>query len=32
MLNNQGFKFIIAVFGVVLWFFPQAALGEDSDV
>ena len=32
MLNNQGFKFIIAVFGVVLWFFPQAALGEDTEV
>ena len=32
MLNNQRFKFIIAVFGVVLWFFPQAALGEDTEV
>ena len=32
MLNNQGFKFVIAVFGVVLWFFPQAALGEDTEV
>ena len=32
MLNNQGFKFIIAVFGVVLWFFPQAVLGEDTEV
>ena len=32
MLNNQGFKFIIAVFGVVLWFIPQAALGEDTEV
>ena len=32
MLNNQAFKFIVAVFGVVLWFFPQAALGEDTEV
>ena len=32
MLNNQGFKFIIAVFGVGLWFFPQTALGEDTEV
>ena len=32
MLNNQRFKFVIAVFGVVLWFFPQAALGEDTEV
>ena len=32
MLNNQEFKFIFAVFGVVLWFFPQAALGEDTEV
>ena len=32
MLNNQWFKFIIAVFWVVLWFFPQAALGEDTEV
>ena len=32
MLNNQGFKFIFVVFGVVLWFIPQAALGEDTEV
>ena len=32
MLNNQGFKFIFAVFGIVLWFIPQAALGEDTEV
>ena len=32
MLNNWGFKFVFAVFGVVLWFFPQAALGEDTEI
>jgi wobble nucleotide-excising tRNase len=32
MLDNRGFKAVVAFVGVVLWFFPQAALGEDTEV
>ena len=32
MLDNQGFKVVVAFVGIVLWFFPQAALGEDTEV
>ena len=32
MLNNRGFKFIIVVVGIMLWFFPQGALGEDTEI
>ncbi len=32
MLGNRGVKVIIAFVGIVLWFFPQAALGEDTEV
>ena len=32
MLDNRGFKAVVAFVGVVLWFFPQTALGEDAEV
>jgi chromosome segregation ATPase len=32
MINNKGFKFIIVIVGVMLWFFPQGALGEDTEI
>jgi hypothetical protein len=32
MLNNQRFKVIIVVVGVLLWFFPQGSLGEDTEI
>ena len=32
MLDNRGFKAVVAFVGVVLWFFPQTALGEDTEV
>jgi hypothetical protein len=32
MLDNRGFKAVVAFVGLVLWFFPQAALGEDTEV
>ena len=32
MLDNRGVKVIVAFVGIVLWFFPQAALGEDTEV
>ena len=32
MLTNRGVKVVVAFVGVVLWFFPQAALGEDTEV
>ena len=32
MLDNQGFKVVVAFVGIVLWFFPQAALGDDTEV
>ena len=32
MLDNRGFKVVVAFVGIALWFFPQAALGDDTEV
>ena len=31
MLDNWGFKVIVAIFGIVLWLLPQEGLGEDVE-
>ena len=32
MLDNRGFKVIVAFVGIVLWLLPQEALGEDVEI
>ena len=32
MMNNRGFKFFIVAVGIILWFPPQGALGEDTEI
>ena len=32
MLDNRGFKVVVAFVGIVLWLMPQAALGEDVEI
>ena len=32
MLDNQGFKVVVAFVGVVLWLLPQEVLGEDVEI
>ena len=32
MLDNRGFKVVIAFVGVVLWLLPQEVLGEDVEI
>ena len=32
MLDNRGFKAIVAFVGVVLWLLPQEVLGEDVEI
>ena len=32
MLDNRGFKAVVAFVGVVLWLLPQEALGEDVEI
>lgn len=32
MLDNRGFKAVVAFVGVVLWFLPQEVLGEDVEI
>ena len=32
MLDNQGFKAVVAFVGVVLWLLPQEVLGEDVEI
>ena len=32
MLDNRGFKVVVAFVGVVLWLLPQEVLGEDVEI
>ena len=32
MLDNQGFKVVVAFVGIVLWLLPQEVLGEDVEI
>ena len=32
MLDNRGFKAVVAFVGVVLWLLPQEVLGEDVEI
>ena len=32
MLDNRGFKVVVALVGVVLWLLPQEVLGEDVEI
>ena len=32
MLDNQGFKVVVAFVGVVLWLLPQEVLGEEVEI
>ena len=32
MLDNRGFKVVVAFVGIVLWLMPQEALGEDVEI
>ena len=32
MLDNRGFKVVVAFVGVVLWLSPQEVLGEDVEI
>ena len=32
MLDNRGFKVVVAFVGIVLWLLPQEVLGEDVEI